>query len=212
MKSYYIASCLFTARFPKTSLAIMRYIGKKNIEPVRCCIPNFRVKQSENRIPEGTVRDSWISQPESASIRPGDAVYTLCPNCENIVSEQYLGAMIYSLWELLNQDEGFMFPDHSGLQAVVQDCWRTRYNAREQAAVRSLLNKMGIQYREAEKHHENTDFCGSSLYRAQPKKNAHFAPRHYVEQAAGLFQPHSEEEQTEIKRKSFFGTTKAEVT
>ena len=43
-------------------------------------------------------------------------------------------------------------------------------------------------------------FCGKSLYRPQPPRNPKLAPKHYVEGAAGLFVPHSEEEQVQIMR------------
>ena len=57
---------------------------------------------------------------------------------------------------------------------------------------------MNIRYVEAEKNHEKTDFCGSTLYRAQPAKNPNFAPKHYIEQAQGKFQDHTPEEQIAI--------------
>lgn len=57
---------------------------------------------------------------------------------------------------------------------------------------------MNIRYVEAEKNHEKTDFCGSTLYRAQPAKNPKFAPKHYIEQAQGKFQDHTLEEQSAI--------------
>lgn len=57
---------------------------------------------------------------------------------------------------------------------------------------------MNIRYVEAEKNHEKTDFCGSTLYRAQPAKNPKFAPKHYIEPAQGKFQDHTPEEQSAI--------------
>lgn len=201
MKSYYIASCLFTARFPETSLAIQRYIQKRqDMDTVRCCIPKFRIKQNEERIPEGPARTAWKALPDAADLQPGDAVYSLCHNCTNIVAEQHAGVHVHSLWELIDQDEAFAFPDHSGMTATLQDCWRSREYSAEQAAVRSILQKMHIDYLEVERNRENADFCGSTLYREQPAKNARFAPRHYVEQAQGKFLPHTEEEQIAIMR------------
>lgn len=57
---------------------------------------------------------------------------------------------------------------------------------------------MNINYVEADKNHEETDFCGSTLYREQPAKNSKLAPKHYVEQAEGKFIPHTPEEQIAI--------------
>jgi len=45
---------------------------------------------------------------------------------------------------------------------------------------------MNIEFVEAEQHHGQTDFCGSMLYRPQPNKNPHFAPRHNVAGAMGF--------------------------
>ena len=201
MKSYYIASCLFTARFPEVSLAIQHYIEKRhNIQIVRCCIPNFRVKPNEERIPSGDAREAWKKLPVSAGLEPGDVVYSLCHNCTNIVEEQNEGVHALSLWELIDQDETFIYPDYAGLRATIQDCWRSRERTGEQEAVRSILKKMHIDYVEIPNNRDKADFCGSTLYREQPAKNARYAPRHYVEQAAGKFLPHSDEEQIAIMR------------
>lgn len=201
MESYYIASCLFTARFPDVSLAIQRYIEKRHgMKIVRCCIPNYSVKPNEDRISPNGVRSAWKSLPVTANLQPGDTVYSLCHNCTNIIDEQHEGVNALSLWELIDQDESFVYPDYSGLKVTLQDCWRTRERSGEQAAVRSILTKMGIEYIEAPEHHEHTDFCGSTLYRPQRIQNAQYAPKHYVEQAAGKFLPHSEEEQLAIMR------------
>lgn len=200
-RKYYIASCLFTARFPETSLKVQRYIKDRgDIETVRCCIPNFTVQQNTERIPDDTARAVWKSLPDSAALRPGDTVYSICHNCTNIADEQHPGIHVVSLWELIDRDEGFAFPDYGGMQVTVQDCWRTRERAAEQAAVRSLLHKMNIRYAELPENHGQTEFCGSTLYREQPAKNPAFAPKHYIEQAGGKFRSHSKEEQVAIMR------------
>lgn len=199
MRKYYIASCLFTARFPDISLKVQNYIeSRSDIEIVRCCIPNFRVKQNTDRIPDNTVREVWKALPDSAELRPGDTVYSICHNCTNIADEQHPGIHVVSLWELIDGDERFVFPDYGGMQVTVQDCWRTRERAAEQEAVRSLLRKMNIRYVELPENRGQTEFCGSTLYREQPAKNPAFAPKHYFEQAAGKFQPHTKEEQIAI--------------
>lgn len=200
-RKYYIASCLFTARFPQTCRKIMEYIKtKSDIEIVRCCIPSYRVRHNEERIHDDSVRSLWRELPVTAQLHPGDTVYSVCHNCTNIVSEQTAGVNVVSIWELIDQDRDFVFPDYAGMEATVQDCWRTRERREEQEAVRSLLGKMHIRYQEISKNYENTDFCGSTLYREQPAKNPKFAPKHYIEQAAGKFLPHTQEEQIAIMR------------
>ena len=157
-RKYYIASCLFTARFPETSLKVQRYIKDRgDIETVRCCIPNFRVQQNTERIPDDTARAVWKSLPDSAALRPGDTVYSICHNCTNIADEQHPGIHVVSLWELIDRDEGFAFPDYGGMQVTVQDCWRTRERAAEQEEVHSLLNKMNVRYAELPENHGKTE-------------------------------------------------------
>lgn len=198
-KTYYIASCLFTARFPETSIKIQKYVeNRSDIEILRCCIPNFRIKENTERIPDENVREAWKKLPVSAEIEPGDTVYSLCHNCTNILDEQREGVNLISLWELIDKDKTFVYPNYAGLKVTVQDCWRSREQHGEQDAVRSLLARMNIEYIETAENRENTNFCGSTLYREQPAKNAKFAPKHYVEQAVGKFLPHTPEEQVAI--------------
>jgi len=119
VKSYYIASCLFTARYPQVSLAIQRYIESRgDIQIVRCCIPGFRATSSENRINQGGARASWNQLPYNAPLEPGDTVYSLCHNCTNIAEEQNEGIRALSLWELVDSDPDFVFPDCSGLKVT----------------------------------------------------------------------------------------------
>lgn len=197
---YYIASCMFTAQFPELSLKIQDYIrGKyKDIEIIRCCVPDWKVKIYEEKMPEGILRDNWVSLPPTADFASGDEVWSLCANCSNIIEECHPNTAVHSLWELIDSDDDFPFPDYSGLKATVQDCWRSRDRKEVQDAVRSLLKKMNIDFIEADRHHSETDFCGTSLYRPQVSRNPKLAPKHYAENIDGLFLPHTEEEQKRI--------------
>lgn len=199
--NYYIASCVFTAQFPELSKIIRDYVASRfGFEIIRCCVPNWKVKEYIEKAPEGALRKSWQQMPETAAFQPGDEVWSLCHNCSNILEECHPGVAVHSLWELIDQDADFPFPDYSGLKVTVQDCWRSKERREEQDAVRSLLKKMNIEYVEAAAHHEKTDFCGNSLYRAQVARNPKLAPKHYLEGAAGKFIPHSVEEQVRIMK------------
>lgn len=144
------------------------------------------------------MREHWKSLPHTRKFTPGDEVWSLCANCSNLIEECYPGVAVHSLWELIDQDPSFHFPDFSGMKVTVQDCWRSRDRSEVQSAVRSLLKKMNIEFIEAKKHHSETDFCGTSLYRPQVSRNAKFAPKHYVENAQGKFLPYTPEEQKKI--------------
>ena len=211
MNKYYIASCVFTSKFPELSLRIQDYVTARfGLTTVRCCVPNFKLRDFESRMPEGRLREAWASLPDSGAFQVGDEIYSLCHNCNNIIEEVHPGIRVRSLWELLDQDESFPFPDLGGVSATVQDCWRSRDRKEEQDAVRSLLSKMNVRWVETEENRGNTEFCGASLYRAQPPRNPALAPKHYVEGAAGKFIEHSPEEQKRIMKEycSRFATEK----
>ena len=198
-KMYYIASCVFTSGFPELSKKIQEHVEKRyDAEIVRCCVPNYRLKDFEDKMPEGELRALWSALPDSGAFEAGDEVYSLCHNCNNIIEEMKPGVKVRSLWELLDGDDELMLPDHSGLTASVQDCWRAKDRACEQDAVRSLLRKMNIEIVELPENRDKTMFCGKSLYRPQPPRNPKLAPKHYVEGAKGLFVPHTEDEQNRL--------------
>ena len=198
---YYIASCVFTSQFPELSKRIQDMVkARYDLAVVRCCVGQYKVREFEEKMPEGSSRRHWAELPESGDFQPEDTVYSLCHNCNNIIEEQHSGVQVHSLWELIDQDENFPLPDYTGMTAVLQDCWRSRDRQEEQAAVRSLLRKMNIQYVEAPESHEHTEFCGVSLYRPQPPRNPRLAPKHYVEGAEGKFIPHTKEEQERLMR------------
>ena len=55
---YYIASCVFTARFPELSRRIQNIMRERlGLTVVRCCVPSYRIKDFENKMPEGELRD-----------------------------------------------------------------------------------------------------------------------------------------------------------
>lgn len=197
---YFVAGCMFAARYPELNLIIRDYAVRKGLAAVRCCVPGWKITEYEDKMPEGELRDAWRALPHTADFQPGDEVWSLCHNCSNIIEETHTGVAVHSLWELVDADPEFPLPDYSGLKVTVQDCWRAKERAEEQAAVRSLLRKMNIEYVEAEEHHAQTDFCGTSLYRAQIARNPKLAPKHYAEGAVGKFIPHSDEEQARIMK------------
>ena len=198
-KNWYIASCVFTERFPALSLKVQDYARARGLEIVRCCVPNYKLAEFEGRISEPEAHGRWTELPDSGDFRPGDGIYALCHNCLNI-AEEWRHAPARSLWEFILEDEDFPLPDLTGRRFVVQDCWRSRDRAQEQAAVRALLVRAGAEVLEAPIHGPDTRFCGLSLYRPQPPRNPSLAPKHYVEGAEGLFAPHTQEEQTALMR------------
>lgn len=202
MADYYIASCVFTKRFPALSAAIQDYIHDRfGMETVRCCTPKYKLTEFESAMPEGILRERWKALPDTAAFSKGDNVYSLCHNCNNILEETHPEINVHSLWELVDRDDELRLPDLSGTESFVQDCWRAKDRAGEMAAVRNLVRKMGIRVLEMDPALNGSPFCGNSLYRPQPPRNPKLAPKHYAEGTSGLFIPHSEEEQEAIMRK-----------
>ena len=199
MRNYYIASCVYTSQFPERSLKIQNYIHERwNFEIVRCCVPKYKIKEFEEKMPEGILRDRWIALADCGQFESGDCVFSLCHNCNNIIEEMHPGVKVYSLWELIDKDDRFSFPNYSGTEVTIQDCWRSRDRKNEHDAVRNILDKMNVHWIEMPYNHEETNFCGNSLYRPQPPRNPKLAPKHYIDAAVGLFQPHTVEQQKSI--------------
>ena len=199
--NYYIASCVFTARNPDLSNTIQEYMASfHNIQTVRCCVPGWKEKLYEDKMPKGRLAEKWRGLPQSRVFAPDDAIWSLCPNCMNIAEEWRKVRQVHSLWEWIDADENFCFPDYSGMRVTVQDCWRMRDRPATHSAVRSLLSKMNIEYLELPVNREKADFCGKSLYRPQVARNPELAPIHYGEQAKGLFLEHTKEEQIQLMK------------
>ena len=198
--NYYVSGCVFTAKFPELSHKIQQYAAGRGLNVLRCCVPGWKVAVYEEKMPEGPLREAWRDLPHTANFQPGDAAWSLCHNCSNIIEESRPGVAVHSLWELIDQDPDFPFPDLSGMKVTLQDCWRAKDRPEEQAAVRSLLKKMHVEFLEARENHAQTDFCGATLYRPQVERNPKLAPKHYLEGAKGKFLPHTPEEQQRIMR------------
>lgn len=80
-KSYYIASCVFTSKYPNLSKVIQQYIlDRYEIQIVRCCVPEYKLQVFTDKMPTD-YREKWANIPDCADFQPGDTVYSLCHNC-----------------------------------------------------------------------------------------------------------------------------------
>ncbi len=200
MEKYYIAACVFSVQHPALSEKIQHYVSERfHLNVLRCCVPHYRTAEFEQEMPEEH-RKEWASLKSGAKFQSGDIVYSICHNCLNIIEETKPGVEVYSLYELILKDENFEYPDYQGKTVAIQDCWRSRHRREEQDAVRQILKKMNMEVVELPENHEDTEFCGSTLYRAQPPRNPKIAPRFYVDGAKGKFIEHTEEEQVAIMK------------
>ncbi len=63
MMTYYIASCVFTSKYPELSCKIQQYVSERfNISVVRCCVPNYQTAHFRRQMPEG-YRVRWNELP-----------------------------------------------------------------------------------------------------------------------------------------------------
>ena len=171
MAYLFFPSCKVTARFRKPSMAARGYIHQRfRISPNGCCRPGHQKLTAE------------------------DTAIVICNNCAAIIEEN-TDASIEYLWQVIDQDPDFPFPDYHGEKMTVQDCWVAFERRQVQEAVRSLLGKMHIEIVEQEENFEKTKFCGVNLLQPCTESNAALAPKRYVERFPHMFTPMSAKEQ-----------------
>ena len=139
MAFYYFPSCKATAQFKDASRKAREYVkGKYGITPVGCCRPNHK------------------------KLTADDTAIVVCNNCAAIIEEN-TDAAIDFLWQIIDRDPDFPFPDYHGEEMTIQDCWIAFEKRDVQNAVRSLLRKMNIRIVELEENYEKTKFCMDAI-------------------------------------------------
>lgn len=176
MAVYYYPSCKFTAFSPKTSDQVSNYLARRFGMTIQdCCRPAHLLMTEQ------------------------DTAVCVCNTCAAICSEDSR-AQVKSLWEILQNDDEFPFPDFHHEPMTLQDCWRCYDRRAEQDAVRSILKRMNVDIVELDENYEKTRFCGTSLHQPLVQANADFAPKRFIEEAHGMFLPKTEEEQKALMK------------
>ena len=172
MARVFFPSCKIKADFPAESEDVRRYLEEQHgVTTTGCC------------------------KPCRTQLTDADQAVVICNNCAAIVEESSAAPTLTYVWELIDQDTNFPFPDHSGMQVTVQDCWAARERRGTQEAIRSLLHKMNIEVVEQEENFNRTRFHGRTLLNPCPPVNAKLAPRRYENGTSPMFTPMAEEEQ-----------------
>lgn len=117
------------------------------------------------------------------------------------IIEENTKADIKFIWEIIDEDENFHFPNYYGEEITIQDCWVSYEKRHIQDTIRSLLHKMNFTIIELEENYEKTKFCGVNLLAPCTESNAKLAHKRYVEDFPHMFTPMTESEQIQHFRK-----------
>jgi len=142
----YYPSCSFNRLDPQSAKALLQYAKAKHFEIAGCC-------QFDKHEPEDNT-----------------AIY-FCQRCRETTEAK--GFATKSFWEIIDEDETFPFPDYKGMQVTLQDCYRDRHKPEIHQAVRNLLTKMNIDYREANKNKQDSIYCGTLHYESSHPELPH---------------------------------------
>lgn len=172
MSTIYFPGCKYTIHSRENSRKIRQYLIRQHgIRQTGCCRTGLDTLSAE------------------------DTILFVCPTCSAFMQEYTPQNRSLSIWEILEKDDAFPWPDYGGDRMTVQDCWRSFDNRPLQDAIRQVLKRLNAEVVEMEKNYEKTDFCGSSLMKTQSPRYFQFAPVRFIENAGDKFIPVPAEEQ-----------------
>lgn len=100
MGTFFFPSCKVTKQFPYQSQKLQEYLKTQlDILPTGCCRANYR------------------------KLSPQDTALVICNNCAAILEESASAGTIEFVWDIIDRDSQFPFPDYHGMEMTVQDCW-----------------------------------------------------------------------------------------
>ena len=167
----YFPSCNFTKASPQTSKKVRQYLADVHgIRTIGCCRPGHK-KLSEGEIP-----------------------LTICQSCSAIIREN-TGVEDVSIFQFLNEDSRFPWPDYHGEEITLQDCWRAEGKHALHEAVRSILRQMNMKVVELEENRDKSRFCGVFRYNPMQEANIQIAPHYFVDHMEGKLEFHTPKEQ-----------------
>jgi hypothetical protein len=138
---------------------------------------------------------------EETRATAGDKALYNCNTCAIFISEWADADELLSIYEAIDQDDGFELPDYGGKPMAVQDCWRANDKPKLHDAIRSLARKMNVEVVELEENRENSKFCGEALMMPMPPHYPKYAPKRFGgKQPDGVFTEQSPEKRIEAMR------------
>lgn len=138
MSNVFFPSCKAKLAYKESSEKLAKYIKNKfDIDPIGCCKVNNQKLTSEN------------------------IAIILCINCARVIEANANFDHIEFVWEIIDKDDDFVFPDYHGKKMVLQDCHIVKGRENVQDSVRSLMKKMNIEIVELEKNRNDAENCAS---------------------------------------------------
>ena len=148
MSEIYFPSCNFTAASPAAAEKIREYLEQK-MPVAGCC------------------RTDALDYP------PGSTAIYFCQACrETLEARAGERFSLLNLFQYLDGDSSFPWPDYAGLTVTVQDCWRDRAHPEIFSAVRNVLRKMNVAIVEMAENRENSHFCGNLHFESSSRELA----------------------------------------
>ena len=106
---------------------------------------------------------------------PGHTVPTkiinVCPGCDKRFSNSYTNTSTISLWEWLDGNTSFEFPDYGGQEMTILDACPTREKPSIHEAIRKIIKRMNIRIVEPLNTKTKSTCCGDSFYPQLPARN-----------------------------------------
>lgn len=112
-------------------------------------------------------------------LSPDETAVTICQSCSAIVREAGAPAQEISVFELLDADNEFPWPDLGGEAITLQDCWRAREKDALHEAARRILHKMNAKVVELPENRRNVQYDGTFRMMPMREANLKIAPKFY---------------------------------
>ena len=99
---------------------------------------------------------------------PDSKVINVCPGCDKRFEKDFKGVSTISLWELINENDFFVYPNYKERRMTIIDACPTREKDCVQDAIRDLLLKMNIRLVEPKNTRRESTCCGDLYYGTMP--------------------------------------------
>ena len=100
MSKIFLPSCYTKVKHVNASNKLREYLeNREQIEMVGCCKVFCKEAKEE------------------------DTAVVICSNCAAILEESSMIKNIEFVWEIIDKDIEFPFPDYHGERMTIQDCW-----------------------------------------------------------------------------------------